>query len=260
MKRALLLPILVSLAGAAAARADLVTRTVEYTQGETVLEGFLAYDDAVTGDRPGILVVHQWMGLSDNERMRAKMLARLGYVAFAADVYGKGVRPANREEAAATAGPYYEDRELLRARVAAGLAELRKQDGVDTDRLAAIGYCFGGGGVLELARSGADLAGVVSFHGTLDTPNPEDAKNVRAKLLVCHGAVDPYVKPEAVHGFLEEMEAADVDYQMVFYAGAVHAFTQKSAGNDPSAGAAYDANADRRSWRLMRDFFDEIFE
>ena len=259
-KKAALFTLLAALGGASLARAEIVTRAVDYSHDGVALEGYLAYDDAIPGSRPGVLVVHQWMGLSDNERMRADMLAKLGYVAFAVDVYGKGVRPANRDEAAQQAGKYYGDRALFRARIASGLDVLKKQQGVDPKRLAAIGYCFGGGGALELARSGADLDGVVSFHGSLDTPNPEDAKSIRAKLLVCHGAVDPYVKPEAVHGFLEEMEAAHVDYQMVYYAGAVHAFTQKEAGNDPSAGAAYDANADRRSWRLMRDFFGEAFE
>jgi dienelactone hydrolase len=244
---------------AATADAKIVTRTVEYRHDGTTLEGFLAYDDATDAVRPGVLVVHQWMGLSDNERMRAKMLAEMGYVAFAADVYGKGVRPANREEAAAEAGKYSGDRVLWRARVAAGLATLKGLELVDPTRVAAIGYCFGGGGVLELARSGADVAGVVSFHGSLDTPDPADARNIHCALLVCHGSVDPYVKAEAVAGFLDEMEAAHVDYQFIRYAGAVHAFTQKGAGDDPSQGAAYDANADRRSWQHMKDFFAEIF-
>ncbi len=241
------------------AHAKVVTRSVEYTHDGVVLEGYLAYDDATAGKRPGVLVVHQWLGLTDNERMRAQMLAELGYVAFAVDVYGKGVRPASAAEAPQQAGKYYGDRALFRARLAAGLAQLKANSLVDPARCAAIGYCFGGGGVLELARAGADLAGVVSFHGSLDTPLPAVAGAVKAKVLVCHGAVDPYVKPEAVHGFLEEMEAAKVDYQFIMYSGAVHAFTQKAAGDDPAKGAAYDADADRRSWRHMQDFFAEIF-
>jgi dienelactone hydrolase len=242
------------------ADAKIVTRTVEYTHDGVVLEGFLAYDDASTAKRPGALVVHQWLGLTDHERQRAKMLAELGYVALAADVYGKGQRPADRSEATKFAGKYYGDRELFRARLAAALAELKKQPNVDGTRCAAIGYCFGGGGVLELARSGAELAGVVSFHGSLDTPLPVSPGDVKARILVCHGAVDPYVKPEALQGFLDEMEAAKVDYQFIMYSGAVHAFTQKEAGDDPTQGAAYNADADRRSWQHMRDFFAEIFK
>jgi dienelactone hydrolase len=246
--------------GALNVEAKVVNKTVTYEHDGVVLEGYLAWNDAVKGARPGVLVVHQWMGLSDNERMRADMLAGMGYVALAADVYGKGVRPKDINEAQQEAGKYYSDRALFRGRLAAGLEELEQQPMVDRARVVAIGYCFGGGGVLELARSGAELAGVVSFHGSLDTPMPASKGDVRAKVLVCHGAVDPYVKPEVVQGFVEEMEAAGVDYQLIMYAGAVHAFTQKEAGNDPSKGAAYNEAADRRSWRAMQDFFAEVFE
>jgi dienelactone hydrolase len=245
---------------APAVEAGIVSEIVTYEHDGVVLEGYLARDDALAGPCPGILVVHQWMGLSGNERMRADMLAGLGYVALAVDVYGRGVRPRNTEEARQEAGKYYRDRQLFRARLAAGLAELKRRPEVDPGRVAAIGYCFGGGGVLELARSGAELAGVVSFHGSLDTPLPAGPGDVRASVLVCHGAVDPHVPPEDVHGFLEEMEAAGVDYQLIMYAGAVHAFTQTEAGDDPSRGAAYDAAADRRSWRAMRDFLAEVLE
>lgn len=242
------------------ASAAIVETPVVYEHDGVTFEGFLAHDATIDGPVPGILIVHQWMGLSGNERMRARMLAEMGYVAFALDVYGQGVRPANTEEASRQAGKFYADRALFRDRVAAGLAELRRIEKVDDARVAAIGYCFGGSGALELARSGAELAGVVSFHGALETPDPDDAQAIATKILVCHGAVDPYVPMEQVSGFVDEMEAADVDYQLVMYAGAVHAFTQKGAGDDPTAGAAYDASADRRSWEHMKVFFAEIFE
>jgi dienelactone hydrolase len=244
---------------ASVAQAKLVQKTVEYTQGGTPMEGYLAYDDALTGPRPGVLVVHQWMGLTDNERMRADMLAQLGYVAFAADIYGKGVRPVDQTAASAESRKYFTDRALYRARLTAGLERLKQERTVDPARVGAIGYCFGGAGVLELARSGAPIAGVVSFHGVLDSPTPADAMNIKAKVLVCQGADDPYAKPEQVKAFEDEMRGGKVDYQVIVYGGAVHAFTQKEAGNDPSKGAAYNADADRRSWQHMKDFFAEIF-
>jgi dienelactone hydrolase len=257
-----------SLGVASFAQAAIVTRTITYQSNGTVMEGYLAFDDAAEEARPGVLVVHQWMGLTDNERMRCQMLAELGYVAFAADIYGQGIRPADQEEAAQEAGKYFSDRALFRQRVTTALNWLRGDLdhldagsglNVDPQRVAAIGYCFGGGGVLELARSGADLAGVVSFHGTLDTPNPEDAKDIQCPILVLHGAEDPYVPFDKVEAFFNEMNAANIDYQFIAYSDAVHAFTQKEAGDDKSKGAAYSAKADARSWRDMQDFFAEIF-
>ena len=176
--------------------AALHTETIQYKQGDTTCEGYLAYDDSVKEARPGVLVVHDWLGMDSYPKMRADMLAKLGYVAFAADIYGKGVRPSGPAEAGAQAKLYKSDRPLLRARVNAALDVLEKQPQVDTKRIAAIGYCFGGTTVLELARSGADIAGIVTFHGGLDTPT-RDAKNIKCKVLLCHGADDPYV-PAAV--------------------------------------------------------------
>jgi dienelactone hydrolase len=242
------------------AMAQLHTETIEYKQGDTVLEGYLAYDSTISGPRPGVLIVHEWMGLNDYARYRADMLAKEGYIAFAADIYGKGVRPQNTEAAAEQAGIYREDRELMRARAQAGLEVLREHELSESTALAAIGYCFGGGVVLELARSGADVAGVISFHGNLDTPNPADAERIKGSVLVCHGAADPYVPREEVEAFHEEMHNAEVDWYMIEYGGAVHSFTNHNRSNDPSQGAAYDANADRRSWRAMLAFFDELFE
>ena len=245
---------------AASVHATIQTKTVEYKQGDTTLEGVLVWDDAVQGQRPGVLVVHQWMGLTDYEKHRAEMLAQLGYVAFCADIYGKGVRPQNAAEAGAQAGKYKSDRQLLRARVNAGLDALQQQPLVDAKRIAAIGYCFGGTTVIELARSGADLNGVVSFHGSLDSPTPADGKNIKCKVLALAGADDPFQKPEDLTAFEKEMRDAKVDWQINFYGGAVHSFTQPMAGNDNSKGAAYNENADKRSWEEMKRFFAEIFK
>ncbi|RMH73208.1 MAG: dienelactone hydrolase family protein [Gemmatimonadetes bacterium] len=239
--------------------AKIVTKVVEYQHDDQTMEGFLAYDDAIEGKRPGVLICHQWKGLGDYERMRAKMLAEMGYVAFAADVYGQGVRPSTNEDAGKTASQFYQNRQLLRDRANLGLEQLRQNERVDPQQLAAIGYCFGGTTVLELARSGAELKGVVSFHGGLSTPHPEDAKQIRAKVLVLHGADDPYVPMEDVIAFQNEMKAAHVDWQFIAYGGAVHAFTDKNAGDDPSRGAAYNKKADLRSWEAMKIFFNEIF-
>lgn len=245
---------------AVAARADLRTEMIEYKQGDVDLAGYLSYDNATKGKRPGVLVVHDWMGVGDYPKMRADMLAKLGYVAFVADIYGKGVKPANAKEASAQAGKYKSDRALMRARVNSGLDVLKKQELCDPKRVAAIGYCFGGTTVLELARSGADVAGVVSFHGGLDTPSPACVKMIKAKVLVCHGAEDPFVPPAQVAAFQDEMRGVEVDYQIIFYSGAVHSFTRPDAGTDNSKGAAYNERADKRSWEAMKTFFAEIFK
>ncbi len=246
---------------AAAASAEIQTREIEYSDGDQALVGFLAWDDAIEGKRPGVLVVHQWTGLTGYEERRARMLAELGYVAFAADIYGKGIRPtAESGEAGKWAGKFRGgDRANFRQRLNAGLDVLREQPQTDPSRLGAIGYCFGGTGVLELARSGADVDAVVSFHGGLDSPRPADGANIGARVLVCHGAVDPHVSDEDLAAFESELRDNGVDYVLVKYAGAVHAFTQPMAGNDPSRGAAYDAKADERSWEHMKLFLAEAF-
>lgn len=233
--------------------------TFHYKQGDTDLEGVHVFDKRFEGKRPGILICHQWMGLSDYERVRATMLAELGYSVFCADIYGRGNRPSNRQEAAALAGKFKGDRGLLRARVNAALDALRHQTATDPDRVAALGYCFGGTTALELARSGAEVLGVVSFHGGLSSPTPESAKRIQCKVLVLHGAEDPHVPAAEVAAFKDEMRAGKVDWQFVSYGGAVHSFTDWNAGNDPSQGVAYNEKADERSWEVMKDFLDELF-
>jgi len=241
------------------AKSEIVTKEIEYKDGTTILQGYLAYDNSNSDLRPGILIVHQWKGLTDYEKKRAKELAELGYVAFALDIYGKDVRPSTSDEAGKEATKYYSDRNLYRERLNSGLSELMKQENVNKNEIAAIGYCFGGSGVLELARSGAEIRGVMSFHGGLSTPTPEDAKNIKCKISVQHGAIDPFVPEEEVIAFKKEMEDAKVDYVLTEYSGAVHAFTMEGAGNDPTKGAAYNLNADKRSWEAMKAFFKEIF-
>jgi dienelactone hydrolase len=251
---------LFAFAFAFSAEARVNTETVAYRDGDTILEGFLAYDDAVKGKRPGVVVVHEWWGLNDYAKGRAEELANLGYVAFAIDMYGKGVRAKTAEEAGKLAGIYRSDRKLMRRRAAAGLEVLKKYPLTDTNRIAAIGYCFGGGVVLERARGGADVAGVVSFHGNLDNPNPADAKDIRASVLVLHGADDPFVKQEQVDAFWDEMKKTSADWQVNIYSGAVHSFTNPASGNDPSKGLAYNEKAARRAWSAMKLFFGEIFK
>ena len=249
---------LILVAGALSAPAKIVTQTVAYQQGGVTLEGYLAYDDARAGKQPGVLVVHQWMGLTDYEQNRAVMLAQLGYVAFCADIYGKGVRPQSIKDAGTEATKYKTDRTLLRQRVQAGLEQLKGNPRVDSARVAAIGYCFGGTAVIELARSGAALNGVVSFHGGLDSPTPTDGKNIQCKVLACHGGDDPFVPAKDLAAFEDEMRAANVDWRLIKYGGAVHSFTQPMAdGSLP--GAKYNERADRRSWLDMKNFFAEIF-
>ena len=250
---------LILVAGALSAPAKIVTQTVAYQQGGVTLEGYLAYDDARAGKQPGVLVVHQWMGLTDYEQNRAVMLAQLGYVAFCADIYGKGVRPQSIKDAGTEATKYKTDRTLLRQRVQAGLEQLKGNPRVDSARVAAIGYCFGGTAVIELARSGAALNGVVSFHGGLDSPTPTDGKNIQCKVLACHGGDDPFVPAKDLAAFEDEMRAANVDWRLIKYGGAVHSFTQPMAdGSLP--GAKYNERADRRSWLDMKNFFAEIFQ
>lgn len=254
---------LLALALVVGASAKIVTKPVAYEHEGVKLEGFLAYDDAKTaaGALPGVLVVPEWWGLTDYAKGRAEQLAKLGYVAFATDMYGAGVSTTDPKKAGELAGQFY-GKPLMATRAAAGLDQLLKTGLVDPTRVAAIGYCFGGAVCQALAYSGAPLAGIVSFHGSLIPASPEAAAKNKAKFLMCHGAVDPFVPAEAVAAFTKSLEEGKIDYQFISYAGAIHAFTNPGADQFAAAGlkgVGYNAAADKRSWSHMRAFFGEIF-
>ncbi|GAA2750314.1 dienelactone hydrolase family protein [Amnibacterium kyonggiense] len=233
-----------------------IGQDVDYEADGVRYRGYVARPADATGPLPAVLVVHDWLGVTDATRMRCDMLARIGYLAFAADVYGADVRP-SEADAAKVAGSYYGDQTTWRAHLQAALDRLTAEPDADQDRLAAIGYCFGGSSALQLARVGAPLKAVVSFHGGLSTGPEGEAEAIRAKLLVLTGGADPVVPDDAVKAFEDELRGAPaVDWQVVTYSGAMHAFTVPTA-DAPDHGAAYDERADRRSWTAMKDFFAE---
>jgi len=232
------------------------TETIEYKEGSTVCEGFAAYDEK--SKKPGVLIVPEWNGVSDYSKKRAQMLAEMGYSAFVADIYGKGVRPTTMEACAAEAGKYRDNRPLLRARARAALDALQRVSSTEAGKVAAIGYCFGGMTVLELARDGANVKGVVSFHGALNTPKTADAKNIKGKVPAQHGADDPLVPAPEVAAFEQEMRDAKVDWQLVSYGNAVHSFTNFTLPEGTPGPVSYNKKADQRSWIAMQDFFKEV--
>jgi dienelactone hydrolase len=249
-----------SAAFAAHPRTAVESRPVSYKEGSTELEGFVSFPKTPRGLTPVVIVVHDWKGVSDYFRERTQKLAEMGYIGFAADIYGKGVRPSTNEDAGKLAGSYKDNREKMRARIRAAYDEAKHLPGADPGRIVVIGYCFGGTVALELGRSGASLAGIVSFHGGLATPKPEDAKNIRGKVLALHGADDPTVPPAEVAAFEDEMRQAKVDWQLVAYGNAVHAFTNPALRNAPPGSAtAYNATADARSWVALKNFLTEVF-
>ncbi len=241
-------------------QAALVKSDVEYKVGSQTMQGYLVYDDANKGKLPGVLVVHDWLGVTEKTKERADMLAGLGYVAFAADVFGKGKRGTDNKSGSELSTPYKEDRKKFREHLKAAMKEFKKQKMLDTAKVAAVGYCFGGAGVMELARTGEKLKGVVSFHGGLDSPSPKDGKNIKAPVLALHGADDPFVKDEDLKAWVDEMRTHKIDWQLVKYGNAVHSFTDKTAGTDNSKGQAYNALADARSWEAMKDFLAGVFK
>jgi dienelactone hydrolase len=249
--------LLTSVLATTTVRAEIKVQTVDYRIGNSEFEGYLAYDATKQGKHPAVVIYPAWTGISDNEREHAQRLAELGYVAFVADTYGKGIHPKPPGDAGAEASKYMKDRDLYRRHARAALEQLAGMPAVNPSRIAAIGYCFGGAGALELARSGAEVKAVVVFHGDLTSPTPEDDKNIKGRVLALHGADDPIVPAVERDKFENEMRAAHVDWQLVTYGGAVHCFTDAQAGNDLSHGCAYNAEAEQRSWRAMLDFFKE---
>ena len=236
------------------------THDVDYRHGAVNLRGYLAFDETAAERRPGVLVFHEGRGLGDFAMARARMLAELGYVAFAADMFGDRRQARNLQEVAKLVGDLRDEPQMLRARGRAALAKLAALPQVDASRTGAIGFCFGGSVVLELARDGADLKAVVSFHGVLATRTPAVSGNVKASVLVCTGADDPLAPPEQIKAFEDEMRAADVrDWQVISYGNTLHGFTNPAADGSMLRTALYSEQADRRAWASMRSLFDEVF-
>lgn len=260
IRTALFLGIL--LATVSIARGEVRGEPVTYTDGTTTMKGYLAYDDGIPGKRPGILVVHEWWGHNEYARKRARMLAELGYVALAVDMYGEGKQATHPDDAGKFSGEIRRNMELGRKRFSAARKLLAEHRFTDPERIGAIGYCFGGGVVLQMARDGVDLAGVASFHGGLTTDAPAKPGAVKAKILVATGAEDKFVPPDQVEAFEREMKAAGAGFRVISYPGAMHSFTNPDAdayGKKFNLPLAYDAEADRKSWDEMRRFFKKIF-
>ncbi len=234
------------------------TRTIDYSQADDTFEGFLAWDDSVSGPRPAVVISHAWGGAGEFEQARARDLAELGYVGFALDLYGKGIRGSNPEENAKLMQPFLGDRSLLQSRMQLAVDVVRDQAEVDTARIAAMGYCFGGLCVLDLARTGADVLGVASFHGLFVPPGNTSGNKITAKVLALHGWGDPLAPPDQVVALAEELTEAGSDWQIHGFGNTLHAFTNPQA-KDPANGFQYSEAATRRSWKMLEDFLAEIF-
>jgi dienelactone hydrolase len=258
-----MLALLFSLSGmllfCAAGQAAVQSKPIDYKDGETALRGQLFWDDALEGKRPGVLVVHEWWGLNDYARDRARQLAELGYVAFAVDMYGVGKVTEHPDEAGAWMKAINANVDAWVARAEAGLKVLKSQPTVDISRLAAIGYCFGGATVLEMAYAGLDVAGVVSFHGAMPLPADAQMSGIKARILIAHGSADPFTPPEQVEALRAALDKSGADWEMLLFGGAKHGFTNPDAGTYGMDALAYDEKADRRSWRAMRLMFEGLF-
>ena len=254
--------LVLGIAGVAAAETRIVGKTMEYNAEGVVMKGYLAYDENIQGRRPGVLVVPEWWGLNDYVRMRTRMLAELGYTAMAVDMYGEGKVVMTPDEAGKLSSEAMRNFDVAKARFMAAMDFLKHQPTVDPTRIAAIGYCFGGGVVLNMARQGMDLKGVASFHGGLAAVKPAQPGSVKAKVLVLHGGADKFVTPEQVEAFKQEMKSAGADFKFVSYPGATHSFTNPEAtelGKKFSMPIAYNAKADEESWNEMKEFLSKIF-
>jgi dienelactone hydrolase len=238
---------------------NLQTRTIDYHDGPQTLQGFMCLDAAATGRLPGVLVAHTWRGRSEYEENKARELAALGYAGFALDLFGKGILGTSLEENRALMQPFMDDRSLLQRRMQLALEQMRAQDDVDESRVAAIGFCFGGLCVLDLARSGADINGVASFHGLLTPPPGSDDARISSQVLVMHGWDDPMATPEHLVALGRELTRKEADWQIHAYGNTMHAFTNPLADN-PDFGTVYQADADRRSWASMKAFLAEVLQ
>jgi dienelactone hydrolase len=255
----LALTVLLVTVTAATAFGAVKTREVDYKQNGTTLKGLIAWDDAQTGKRPGVLVVHEWWGLNEHARNAARRLAEAGYVALAVDMYGDGKVTTHQHDAEALMSAVMKDPAVEAARFNAALAQLKQDPHVDPEKIAAIGYCFGGAVVLDMARAGADLDVVVSFHGLLSTKTPAQKGKVKARILVLTGDADPFNPPEQVEAFKKEMQAAGANFQVISYPGARHGFTNPDAAKYGMAALAYDATADKQSWAEMLKLLKQVF-
>jgi len=244
--------------------AKIVEKEVEYQAGDVNLKGFIAYDSSVKEQRPGVLVVHEWWGHNEYARERARKLAKLGYVAFAVDMYGDGKQASHPQDAQKFSSEIANNIELGKSRFIAAMNLLKQHQATNKNNIAAIGYCFGGAVVLQMAREGLDLDAVASFHGSLGTSHPAKPGNVKAKILIAHGGADPFVSGEQITGFLKEMNNAGAEYKFVAYSGAVHAFTNPAAdeyGKKFNIPLRYNKAADQASWielqQLLKSSFDQ---
>ena len=246
---------------AAASHASVKTQELTYSEGGTTFKGFLAWDDSISGKRPGVLVVHEWWGLNDYARSRAKQLAELGYTALAVDMFGEGKVADHPKDAGAFAGTLMKDPQVAMARLQAAMQALKSQPTVDPDKIAAIGYCMGGAVVLSAAKQRLDLDAVASFHGALGGLLPAKGP-IKAKILVCHGADDSFIPPEAIETFKKEMKDANADLKFVSYPGAKHGFTNPAAdenGKKFQMDIAYNSQADTESWKELKTLLESVF-